>query len=264
MSKIHPTAIIDKEAEIAETATVGPYCVIGPKVFIDEGTILGAHVVIHSHTKIGKHCQIYSFASLGAPPQDLKYKGEETWVKIGDNNIIREYVTVNRGTAGGGGVTSIGNNNLLMAYAHVAHDCKIGNHVVLANVATLAGHVEVEDHAIIGGIVAIHQFVRIGAYAILGGASSTVKDIPPYVMASGPRAKLYGLNIVGLKRHGFASDVIKALKKAYKIIIHSPMTLKKALALVKSDPIYNIPEVRHLVEFVEHTKQGVPRQWEKK
>ncbi|MCW3132852.1 MAG: acyl-ACP--UDP-N-acetylglucosamine O-acyltransferase [Methanophagales archaeon] len=261
MSKIHLTAIIDKQAEIAEDVTIGPYCVIGPKVFIDQETVLGSHVVIHSYTKIGKRCNIYSFASIGAPSQDLKYKGKETWVEIGHDNVIREYVTINRGTEG---VTFIGNQNYFMAYAHIAHDCKIGNHVIMANVATLGGHVEIEDYAIIGGIVAIHQFVRIGAYAIIGGGSSTVKDIPPYVTASGIRAKLYGLNIVGLKRQGFSKEVINALKKAYKILVCKPITLKEAIKQVKEDSIFSFPEVVHFVEFIEHSQRGIPRKWEKK
>jgi len=261
MNKIHFTAIIDKQAEIAEDVTIGPYCVIGPKVFIEQETVLGSHVVIHSYTKIGKRCNIYSFASIGAPSQDLKYKGKETWVEIGHDNVIREYVTINRGTEG---VTFIGNQNYFMAYAHIAHDCKIGNHVIMANVATLGGHVEIEDYAIIGGIVAIHQFVRIGAYAIIGGGSSTVKDIPPYVTASGIRAKLYGLNIVGLKRQGFSKEVINALKKAYKILVCKPITLKEAIKQVKEDSIFSFPEVVHFVEFIEHSQRGIPRKWEKK
>ena len=264
MKKIHSTAIIDKSAEIADNVTIGPYCIIGPKVIIGEGTVLGSHVVIHSHTRVGKYCQIYSFSSIGAPPQDLKYKGEESWVEIGDYNIIREYVTVNRGTVAGGGITSVGNYNLIMAYVHIAHDCKIGNHVILANVATLGGHVEIEDYAIVGGIVAVHQFVKIGAYSIIGGASATVKDIPPYVMASGNRVKLYGLNVIGLKRHGFKLEVINALKKAYKILIHAPITLKEAIKRIKEDNIFSLPEVAHFVKFIENSKRGVPRRWEKK
>jgi len=259
MANIHPTAIIDKEAEIADSVNIGPYSIIGPKVFIDEETKIGSHVVIHSHTKIGKGCQIYSFASIGGPPQDLKYKGEETWVEIGNYNIIREYVTDNRGTAGGGGITRLEDHNLLMAYVHIAHDCQIGNRVIFANAATLGGHVEIEDCAIIGGLTAIHQFVKIGAYAILGGKSGTVNDIPPYVTAWGPRAKLYGLNLIGLKRHGFAPEVIRALKRAYKLIIHAKKPLKEAIAAVKADPIFAVPEVAHFVEFIETFKRGVPR-----
>ncbi len=259
MVDVHPTAIVDKKAELGEDVIVGPYSIVGPNVFVDKGTTIDAHVVIHSHTKIGKGCHIYSFASIGGPPQDLKYKGEETWVEIGDNNIIREYVTVNRGTAGGGGVTKIGNHNLLMAYVHVAHDCQIGNRVIMANAATLGGHVVIEDCAVIGGLTAIHQFVKIGAYAILGGDSSTVKDIPPYVTAWGARARLYGLNVIGLKRHGFSPEVISALKKAYKIIIYSKKPLKEALAEVKANAIFAVPQVSHFVEFIEHSQRGVPR-----
>ncbi len=259
MADIHPTVIIDKEAEIADSVSIGPYSIIGPKVFIDKDTKIGSHVVIHSHTKIGKGCQIYSFASIGGSPQDLKYKGEETWVEIGNYNIIREYVTINRGTARGGGITRLGDHNLLMAYVHIAHDCQIGNRVILANVATLGGHVEIEDCAIIGGLTAIHQFVKIGAYAILGGKSGAVKDIPPYVTAWGPRARLYGLNLIGLKRHGFAPEVIKALKRAYRLIIYAKKPLKEVIAEVKADPIFAVPEVAHFVEFIETSKRGVPR-----
>jgi UDP-N-acetylglucosamine acyltransferase len=238
---------------------IGPYCIIGPKVFIGEGTVLKSHVVLHSYSRVGKRCHIYCFASIGAPSQALKDSGGESWVEVGDDNIIREYVTINRATEGG--VTYVGERNFFMAYAHVAHDCRIGNDTILANAVTLGGHVEIEDYAIVGGLVAIHQFVRIGTYAIIGGASATVKDIPAYVMASGVRAKLYGLNIVGLKRHGFSPTLIKALKKAYKIIINTPITLKEAIKIVKEDPIFSFPEVAHFVHFIEHSKRGVSRRW---
>ena len=259
MIDIHPTAIIDSSAEIADGVRIGAYSQIGPNVKIGPNCVIGSHVVIHSHTIIGQRCHIFPFASIGAIPQDLKFKGEESWVRIGNNCVIREFVTIHRGTSLGRGITEVGEGSFLMAYAHIAHDCKIGNHVIMANVATLGGHVEIEDYAIIGGVTTIHQFVRIGEYAILGGMSATVKDIPPYVMASGNRAKLYGLNLVGLKRHNFKEEVISALKKAYRILIRSQKTLKVALEEVKSDSIFSIPEVAHFVKFIEDSKRGIPR-----
>ena len=259
MIDIHPTAIIDSSAEIAEGVRIGAYSQIGPNVKIGPNCVIGSHVVIHSHTIIGQRCHIFPFASIGAIPQDLKFKGEESWVRIGNNCVIREFVTIHRGTSLGRGITEVGEGSFLMAYAHIAHDCKIGNHVIMANVATLGGHVEIEDYAIIGGVTTIHQFVRIGEYAILGGMSATVKDIPPYVMASGNRAKLYGLNLVGLKRHNFKKEVISALKKAYRILIRSQKTLRVALEEVKNDPIFSIPEVAHFVKFIEDSKRGIPR-----
>ncbi len=259
MPDIHPTAIIHNSAEIAEGVKIGPYSQIGPNVKIGCDSIIESHVVIHSHTVLGERCHIFPFASIGAIPQDLKFKGEESWVKIGDECVIREFVTIHRGTTLGVGITEIGNSSFLMAYAHVAHDCKIGNHVIVANVATLGGHVEIEDYAIIGGITAIHQFVKIGAYALLGGMSATVKDIPPYVIASGNRAKLYGLNLVGLRRHNFSQNVISALKKAYGILIRSKKPLKVALEETKNESIFYLPEVAHFVKFIENSKRGIPR-----
>ncbi len=259
MPDIHPTAIIHNSAEIAEGVKIGPYSQIGPNVKIGCDSIIESHVVIHSHTVLGERCHIFPFASIGAIPQDLKFKGEESWVKIGDECVIREFVTIHRGTTLGVGITEIGNSSFLMAYAHVAHDCKIGNHVIVANVATLGGHVEIEDCAIIGGITAIHQFVKIGAYALLGGMSATVKDIPPYVIASGNRAKLYGLNLVGLRRHNFSQNVISALKRAYSILIRSKKPLKVALEKIKNESIFYLPEVAHFVKFIENSKRGIPR-----
>lgn len=259
MPDIHPTAIVHNSAEVAEGVKIGPYSQIGPKVKIGRDSIIESHVVIHSHTILGERCHIFPFASIGAVPQDLKFKGEESWVKIGDECIIREFVTIHRGTALGEGTTEVGNGSFLMAYAHVAHDCKIGNSVIVANVATLAGHVEIEDHAIIGGITAIHQFVKIGAYALLGGMSATVKDIPPYVIASGNRAKLYGLNLVGLRRHNFPQNVISALKMAYATLIRSKKPLKAALEEIKCKSIFYLPEVEHFVRFIEKSERGIPR-----
>ena len=255
---IHKTAIIDNEAELDSEVEIGPYCIIGPHVKIGKGTKLGPHVVIDGWTQIGERCRIFQFASIGAIPQDLKYKGEESWVILGNNNVIREFATINRGTSQSGGKTIIGDNNIFMAYSHVAHDCVIGNHVILANVATLAGHIEIEDYAIIGGLVAVHQFVRLGCYSIIGGGSGVNQDIPPYMMANGQRAKLYGLNTVGLKRHNFSSGAISNLKKAYRIIFRSGLTINKALDQTQGE-IKNSTEVDHLISFIKGSERGITR-----
>jgi UDP-N-acetylglucosamine acyltransferase len=219
-------------------------------------------VVIDGFTEIGGECIIFQFASLGAIPQDLKYRGEESRVVIGNKNIIREFVTINRGTAQAGGETRIGNNNLLMAYCHVAHDCRIGSHVVLANAATLAGHIEMEDHAIVGGLAAVHQFVRLGSYCIIGGCSGVSQDIPPYMMANGQRAELFGLNMEGLNRHRFPKESISNLKKAYRIIFRSGLALEKALEQAASE-IQNSAEVNHLISFIRSSTRGVTRAYKK-
>jgi len=258
MTDIHKTAIIDQKASIDEGVHIGPFCIVGEGAKLRKGTRLISNVIIEGNTEIGDGCIIHPFAGIGLPPQDLKYKGEKTGVKIGDNNIIREYTTIHRASVGGTGVTEIGNNNFLMAYVHIAHDCKIGNNVAMANLATLAGHVVVEDFAFIGGIVAIHQFTRIGAYAMVGGFSGVGQDIPPYTMASGPRAKLFGLNSVGLKRHGFSDSTINELKKAYKILFREKLTLKEALKKVQKD-FPNSKEIKRLVEFIEKNTRGICR-----
>ncbi len=255
---IHKTAIIDAKVELDSEVEVGPYCIIGSHVKIGKGTRLSPHVVIDGWTQIGEGCHIFQFASIGAIPQDLKYKGEESWVILGNNNVIREFVTINRGTAQSGGRTVIGDHNLLMAYCHVAHDCKIGNHVILANNATLAGHIEIEDYAIVGGLVAVHQFVRLGGHSIIGGGSGVNKDIPPYMIANGQRVKLYGLNTVGLKRHNFSHEAVSNLKKAYRIIFRSSLTAKKALDQLQAE-IKNSPEVDHLINFIKNSKRGIAR-----
>jgi UDP-N-acetylglucosamine acyltransferase len=219
---------------------------------------VGPHTVIDGWTQIGENCKIFQFASIGAIPQDLKYQGEESWVVIGNNNVIREFVTVNRGTSQSGGKTTIGSNNLFMAYCHVAHDCSIGNQVILANAATLAGHIVIEDYAIVGGLVAVHQFVRLGCHSIIGGSSGVNQDIPPYLMANGQRAKLYGLNIVGLKRHKFSDEALQNLKKAYRIIFRSGLTLEKSLTTLQSE-VKNSFEVDHLVNFIKSSARGIAR-----
>jgi UDP-N-acetylglucosamine acyltransferase len=256
---IHPTAIIDSKAEISEGVEIGPYSVIEKNVLIGEGTKIGPHVVIREGTHIGKRCQIFQFASIGEAPQAVAYRGEKTSLFIGDQNMIREFVTLHRGTVKGGGKTVLGNENFIMAYSHVAHDCQIGNQVVMANGATLAGHILIEDHAIIGGLSAIHQFCRIGAHAIISGLTGVSQDVPPYMMAAGSRAKLFGLNTVGLKRAQFSEQTLRALKKAYRIIFRSSLTLEKAMKTVEEDDIFLIPEVRHLLDFIQHSKRGISR-----
>ncbi len=256
---IHFSAIVDPGASVGKGVEIGPYSVIEKDVSVGEGTRIGPHVVIQSGTQIGKGCQIFQFSSIGEAPQAFAYKGEKTSLLIGDQNIIREFVTLHRGTLPGGGKTVIGNNNYIMAYAHVAHDCHIGNEVVMANGATLAGHILIEDHAIIGGLAAVHQFCRIGTYAILSGLTGVSQDVPPYTMAAGSRAKLYGLNTVGLKRHQFSEKTIRALKKAYRTIFRSGLTLEKAMKAIEEDDISLIPEVRHLLDFIQHSKRGIHR-----
>lgn len=258
MSTIHPTAIIHPTAELHETVSVGPYSIIEESVAIDSGTRVGSHVVIDQYTRIGKDCQIFPFTSIGTAPQDKKFKGEKTELVIGDDNVIREYATINRGTPEGGGVTRIGNQNLLLAYIHIAHDCHLGNGITMVNVATLGGHVTLEDYSVIGGLAAVHQFVRIGAHAYVGGKTGVSQDIPPFVLASGERAKLFGLNIVGLKRHNFSNEVILALKKAYQLVIRSHLTIQEAMIRVEKEvPVY--PEVKQFLEFVRNSKRGIPR-----
>jgi UDP-N-acetylglucosamine acyltransferase len=256
---IHPVATVDPKAEIGEGVEIGPYTVVEKGVSIGEGTKIGPHVVIREGTHIGKRCQIFQFSSIGEAPQAFFYKGEKTSLFIGDQNIVREFVTLHRGTIKGGGKTVIGNDNFFMAYAHVAHDCQIGNQVVFSNGATLAGHIVVEDYAIIGGLSAIHQFCRVGTHALISGLTGVPLDIPPYMTAAGSRAKLYGLNAVGLKRHHFSEETMKALKKAYRIIFRSGLTLEKAMKTVNEDEISQTQEVQHLLQFIQRSKRGITR-----
>jgi len=255
---IHPTAIVSPKAELDSDIEIGPYSIVGDKVKIGKNTRIGPHVVLEGQTEIGQNCQIFPFASIGSIPQDLKFKGEESQVIIGSGNIIREYVTINRGTAPGGGKTVLGDGNFLMVYSHVAHDCKIGNQVIIANAAQLAGHIEIEDHAIIGGIVGVHQFVRIGRYSIIGACSAVSRDVPPYTMAAGNHAVLHGLNTVGLKRHNFSEEAIGNIKKAYQIIFRSGLLLKTALEKAESE-IPGSPEVMNMIIFIRESERGVIR-----
>ena len=255
---IHPTAIISPDSTLADGVDVGPYSIIGPDVHIGKNTKIGPHVVIETHTDIGEENRIFQFASIGGAPQDLKFRGEATRVVIGSYNTIRENVTINRSTVHDIGVTMIGDHNLLMAYCHVAHNCKLGDHIVMANAANLAGHIHVEDHAIIGGLTGIHQFTRIGAHCIIGGASAVTKDIPPFVMASGNFAKLFGLNLIGLKRRGFTEETIAALKMAYRIVFRSRLLLAAAIRKVEGE-VEGLPEVRQFLDFIRASERGICR-----
>jgi UDP-N-acetylglucosamine acyltransferase len=239
---IHPTAIVHPAARLAKDVEVGPYAIIGEHVSIGSGSKVGAHAVIDGWTEIGENNQIFHLSSVGGIPQDLKYKGETTWLRIGNGNIIREF----------------GDGNMFMAYCHVAHDCHVGNHVIMANGSTLAGHVLVEDYAILGGLSAVHQFTRVGESAMLSGGSMVGQDVPPYTIASGDRAELKGLNLVGLKRRGFADATIASLKKAYKILVRSELRVDEALKRIRKE-LPPSAELQHFVEFVEKSERGICR-----
>lgn len=253
---IHQTAIVDRGAEIAQDVEIGPYCIIGNKVTIKSGTRMAAHVTVDGPTDIGENCAIHPFAALGGPPQDLTYHGEDTRCIIGSGNTIREYVTINRGTQSSGS-TVIGNNNFIMAYSHIAHDCRVGNNTIMANCATLAGHVHMDDFAIMGGLAAAHQFCRIGKFAFISGLTGVPKDVPPFMMAAGNRARLYGLNVVGLERKGFTKEEITMLKRAYRILFRSALPLEKSLKMIETE----LPgeRVRELVDFIRSSERGICR-----
>ena len=255
---IHPTAIVDKKAEIDTNVDIGPYSVIANHVSVGSGTVIGPHVIVDPYVSIGPDCHIFQYASVGAEPQAIKFKGEKTFVKIGRGTVVREFVTINRGTEFGSGVTEIGEDNLLMAYCHVAHDCLTGRKVILANNATLAGHITIGDFVTVGGLVAIHQFVRIGEYAYIGGKSGVPKDIPPYVIAAGDRTKLYGLNRVGLKRHGFPEATVNALKKVYRIFFRIGITLNEAIERAQAE-VDHLPEVNNFINFIKTSHRGITR-----
>lgn len=251
-------AVVHPGARLHETVEVGPYAVIGEKVTIGEGTRVGPHVVIEGRTTIGARNRIFPFAAVGGAPQDLKYAGEDTELIIGDGNTLRESTTLNIGTAGGGGVTRVGNNNLFMAYSHVAHDCVVGNGCVIANSVALAGHVVLEDSVILGGLSAVHQFTRLGKHAFIAGGSMVVMDVPPYCTAQGDRAELAGLNVVGLQRHGFSEEQIGRIKEAYKVLFRSKLQLAEALERLKSE-MGGEPEIDYLLAFIHQSKRGLTR-----
>lgn len=257
-ARIHPTAIVDSGARIAPDVEVGAYTVIGAHVEIGSGCRIGPHTVITGHTRIGENSVVAQFASLGEAPQDRKYSGEPTRLEIGRNNTVREFCTLNRGTAQGGGVTTIGDDNWIMAYVHIAHDCQIGSRIVFANNAQLAGHVHVGDDVILGGFTVVHQFCRIGPHAITGLGTIVLQDVPPYIKASGNSARPYGINAEGLRRRGFAPPAVAGLKRAYKTLYRSGFTLAEARRELEAQSAA-CPEVRLLLEFVAAPGRGIIR-----
>ena len=254
---IHSTALVSKKAKLGEGVSVGPYAVIADSVIIGTGTKIGSHCVIEGNTTIGKNCELFTGAVIGSRPQDLKYKGEKVYLEVGDNNIIREYCTLNPGTEEGS-KTIVGNGNLIMAYSHVAHDCRVGNNCVLANGSTLAGHVSIEDRAVIGGLVAIHQFVRVGELSIIGGCSKVVQDIPPYSTCDGHPAAVFGLNLVGLRRNNVSKESIGLLDDAFRILFSSGLSMKHALEKLTKE-VKSTSEVAYLAEFIKKTERGLAR-----
>jgi UDP-N-acetylglucosamine acyltransferase len=252
---IHPSAIIHKNAHLRPDVKVGPYTIINDEVEIGEGTEIGSHVLIDSGTIIGRNCKIHHGAVLGTLPQDLKFEGEKTLLTIGDNTIIREYATLNRGTKYRW-KTIVGKNCFIMIYAHVAHDCVLGDHVILANSANLAGHVEIGEYAIIGGVVPVHQFVKIGAHSIIGGGFRVQKDVCPYTLVGGYPLKTMGLNIVGLKRRGFPERTIEILKQTFKVLFRSKLNTSQAVERIKSE-VETIPEVQIILDFIAKSERGI-------
>ncbi len=255
--QIHDTALISKKAKLGEGVSVGPYAVVSDGVTIGPGTKVGAFCVIEGNTSVGKDCEIFTGAVIGSRPQDLKYKGEKSSLEVGDNNVIREYCTLNPGTEEGG-KTVVGSGNLIMAYSHVAHDCRLGNNCVLANGSTLAGHVTIEDCAVIGGLVAIHQFVRVGRLSIIGGCSKVVQDIPPYSTCDGHPALVYGLNLIGLRRHGITKESINSLDDAFRVLFSSGLSIKHAAERVVKE-VKVTSEITYLLEFIKNTERGIAR-----
>jgi UDP-N-acetylglucosamine acyltransferase len=255
---IHATAIVDPAARLAADVEVGPYAVIGPHVEIGSGSRIGPHAVITGHTRIGRNNRIFQFASVGDAPQDKKYQGEPTRLEIGDGNTIREFCTLNTGTVQGGGLTRIGDDNLFMAYAHVAHDCVVGNHTIFANCATLGGHVRIDDWVILGGFTAVHQFCHIGAHVMTGGGSMIIKDVPPYMKVAGVFAEPHGINAAGLKRRGFSAEGIAGIKRAYKTIYRSGLTLEEAKRAL-DEQVAQCPEVGPLLAFFSQASRGIIR-----
>jgi UDP-N-acetylglucosamine acyltransferase len=262
MATIHPTALVDPKATLDASVEIGAYSIIGPHVSIAAGTRVGPHVVIEGHTTIGKDNTFFQFSSIGAAPQDKKYQGEETRLEIGDRNTIREFCTFNRGTAQDVGVTRLGNDNWIMAYVHLAHDCQIGNHTIFANNAQLAGHVHVEDWVILGGFANVHQFCKIGAHAMVGMSTSLTQDVPPFVILSGNPAAAHGINSEGLKRRGFSPEEITAIRRSYKLIYKSGLTLEEAKTALRKEeqdsPLLS-QHVKQMREFIEHTTRGIVR-----
>ncbi len=257
-SRIHPTSIVAPGAELASDVEVGPYAVVGPRVRIGSGTTVGAHTVIEGNTTIGAGNRIFQFAAVGAVPQDLKYRGEDSQLIIGDRNVIREFATLHPGTSGGGMVTRIGSDNLLMAYTHVAHDCILGDHNIIANGAQLGGHVVLEDYVVMGALAGVLQFSKIGESVIVGAGSMVSHDVAPFCNATGDRAVLHGLNIIGLRRRGFGDEVVAALKKAYRMVFRSGLRVAEAVVRVR-ESLSGIPEVERFLAFIQTSEHGVCR-----
>ncbi len=255
---VHPTAIVHPKAQLGEGVRIGPSTVIEERVKVGARTRVGAHCVIEGRTTIGEDCEIFTGAVIGSIPQDLKYRGEESVLLIGDRNKIREYVTINSGTVGGGGKTVIGSDCFFMAYSHVAHDCLIGDHVVMANSAALAGHITIEDRASVGGLVGIHQFVRVGTLAFIGGCSRVAQDVPPYSICVGYPAKVFGLNSEGLRRAGISNEVKQRLHHAFRVLFYSKLSMSHALEQLAQDADHH-PELKHLISFIRQSKRGVCR-----
>lgn len=258
MVSVHATALVEPGAELAEGVSIGAYTLVGPEVRVGPGTSIGSHTVLEGRTEIGAACQIGSHVVIGAPPQDVKYRGEPTRVVIGDRCLVREFASIRRASVGGSGVTTVGSECFIMAYTHVAHDCQLAEQVIMANQASLAGHVQIGRFAVIGGMTGIHQFVRIGEHAFLGACSAVLQDIPPYVKAQGNRAKPYGLNVVGLRRHGFSTETIHALKEAYRLIFASELNTSQALAQLAQGS-GGPPEVQHFVDFIKRSQRGISK-----
>lgn len=258
LREIHQTAVVHPGAELGKNVIVGPYAIIGENVEIGDGCVIGPHVVIDGWTRIGSGNKFYQGASIGCEPQDLKFKGEKTFLMIGDNNIFREHVTISRGTGEGGGETRIGNNNFFMAYSHVAHDCHVGSHVILTNAASLGGHVTVEDRVVIGGLSGVHQFTKIGKMAMIGACTKVIRDVPPFVIVDGVPARVAGINVVGLRRNGFPPEIRDEIKKAYRILYRSNLTIAQAIEQMEQ-LLQGFPEIDHFIRFLRNVERGICR-----
>ncbi len=256
MAEIAPTAVVDRKAELDDSVVIGPYAIVGPHVRVAGGTTVGAHAILDGHLEIGRDCRIFPHAAVGMEPQDLKYHGEPTRLEVGDRTVVREFASLHRATHEG--ATVVGSDCLIMATAHVAHNCILGHHVILANAANLAGHVTVGDYAIVGGVTPVHQFVRIGAHSMIGGGSRIPQDVAPFTKVAGNPPEAFGINVVGLARRGFTPEAIAALRLAYRIIFRSKLTVPEALARVERE-VPTCPEVRALVEFMQSSERGVTR-----
>lgn len=255
-ARIHPSAVVDRSAELAGDVEIGPFAIVGPEVSVAEGCRIGPHATLERNVRLAARVRVGQGTVIGGDPQDLKYRGEESWAEVGEDTVVREYTTINRGTAASG-LTRVGSGCFVMSYVHVAHDCHIGNGVIIANGTQLAGHVTIEDRATISGLVAVHQFGTIGAYAFIGGCSRVSQDIPPFVKAVGNPIELYGLNTIGLQRADFPSETITALKRAYRIVFNSELNLSQAIDRARTE-VPPLPEVERFLEFVSSSQRGVP------